>query len=199
MWIQSNINLNLDYLEQSQYMWAEVLVFPFCYISVVKSEIPEPRGKTKQLILGGLLDIYYSWKEELDKRGEPYYLKIWLYEPRFSKSQVVCAIGDRIEYYENTFYKPGEEKNIHPDNYGTQKSRLSEIKWEHRSDEDYYDNTNILEPEYYRTPEDYEENKKWFEKLLKQPHRSIILDKPIGEITETYYFKRGSVWIGSEN
>jgi hypothetical protein len=102
-WRITNLELGLDHLKKYNYDYAKILIHPWCDISITKSEIPVPKGETKQLILSGLIDIYHSWKSTLDEIGQPYYLKIWLFEPRFSRSQVVCAIGDRIDYYENMF------------------------------------------------------------------------------------------------
>lgn len=118
-WRQENLALNFDLLEKYNREYAEIIVHPWCDISIIKSAIPNPTRKTKKLILTGLLDIHDSWKKQLDKLGQPYCLKIWLFEPRFSQSQVVCAIKDKIDYYENNFYKPDLPKTINLDNYGT--------------------------------------------------------------------------------
>lgn len=198
LWRQWGLDIDLDRLANYQYEYTKIYVKPYSNIMLLNSQIPQPKGMIKQKMLSGLIDIYDSWKAELDKRGEPYYLKIWLFEPRFSKSQVVCAIGKRIEYYENTFFEPELEKIFHPDNYGTLKTRLAKLNWKHRIDEDYYDNSDLGKPADFSRPEDYEEHKKWFEKQLKKPHRTIILEEPIGDITETYCFKQGNLWIGGE-
>ena len=149
-------------------------------------------------MLSGLLDIYESWKVQLDKLGKPYYLKIWLFEPRFSKSQVVCAIADKIDFYENNFFKPDSKKEFKPSNYGQQSERLGKLDWEYRLDEDHYDNCTVGEPEMYATIQDYEESKIWFNELMKKPHRLFKFDEPIDEATESYSFKQGDLWIGGQ-
>ncbi|GAB3810671.1 hypothetical protein [Pontibacter rugosus] len=195
-WRRKNLELDLDYLKRNGSDHIDIIVHPWCDNSITKSSIPEPNRKIKQEILNGLLDIYDSWKIQLDQLGQPYYLKIWLYEPRFSKSQVVCAIGDNIKDYENIFYKSVKEKALKTRNYGNLKDRLEQFNWEYYLDEDRYDNCEIGEPEHYVSQQDFEEAKVWFEKQLKKPHRSEKLKEPIGNITEVYSFKRGSLWLG---
>lgn len=149
-------------------------------------------------MLKGLLDIYEDWKTQLDTLGQAYYLKVWLCEPRFSHSQVVCAIGQCLEFYNNTFSKPDIDKELPFDNYGSIKNRLRNFNWEARLDEDYYDNCEVGEPELYASQVDYEESKRWFAKLLKKPHRIEKFKEPIGDRTECYLFKRGYVWLGNQ-
>jgi hypothetical protein len=128
----------------------------------------------------------------LDKIGQPYYLKIWLFEPRFSKSQVVCAIGDRIDYYENLFFKPENGKQLQSVNYGSLKKRLDAFEWEYRLDEDHIEEDYVGEPKQYLTNNDFLETKKWFDKTMKKPHRITKLDDAI----EYYSFKKGNLWLG---
>ena len=102
-WKAFNLNLDIENLKQSERDYVKIWVSPFSRISITNSTYPEPTGKTKEHILEGLLGIYDSWKKQLDELNELYYLKIWLFEPRFSHSQVVCAIRDSIYFYQNTF------------------------------------------------------------------------------------------------
>ena len=104
-WVETHKNLNLEYLKEYQRDYAKIRVHPWSGISLTNSQTPEPTRQTKTKILSGLIEIYDSWKNELDKLGENYYLKIWLFEQRFASSQVVCALGDYLEFYENTFLK----------------------------------------------------------------------------------------------
>ena len=137
-WRLDNLSLDLtDYLlnERDRY-YAKIRVHPWSGLSLTNSVTPQPTGKTKQKMLNGLLDIYEDWKKQLDKLGQPYYLKVWLFEPRFSQSQVVCAIGDNVDFYENTFYKPDTDKPIQLDNYGSLKTNLSKFNWDYHFDED---------------------------------------------------------------
>lgn len=199
-WRLENLDLNLtDYLlkERERY-FAKIRVHPWSRLSLTNSIVPEPTRRTKQKMLNGLLDIYEDWKNQLDKLGQSYYLKVWLFEPRFSQSQVVCAFGDSIEFYENTFFKPENTKELNGDKYGISKDRLENYNWEYRLDEDHFDNTDVGEAENYTSRQDYEDTKKWFSKLLKKPHRTNKFKEPIGDITESYSFKRGHIWLGGQ-
>lgn len=199
-WRLYHLDLNLtDHLlnERDRY-YAKIRIHPWSGLSLSNSKTPEPIRKTKQKILKGLLDIYEDWKSQLDKLGQPYYLKIWLFEPRFSQSQVVCAIGDSVDFYENVFFKPEKSKVLSADNYGELKDRLESFNWDYRLDEDHYDNTEVGEPETYASRQDYEETKIWFATLLKKPHRTSKFKEPIGDITECYSFKRGDIWLGGQ-
>ena len=199
-WRLDNLSLDLtDYLlNQRDRYYAKIRVHPWSGLSLTNSVTPEPTGKTKQKMLNGLLDIYEDWKKQLDKLGQPYYLKVWLFEPRFSQSQVVCAIGNNVDFYENTFYKPDTNKTIQLDNYGSLKTKLSKFNWDYRLDEDHYDNSEVGEPKIYGSRQDYEETKTWFDKLLKKPHRTHKFIEPTGETTESYSFKRGALWLGGQ-
>ena len=199
-WRLNNLDLNLtDYLlNRSDRYYAKLRIHPWSGLSLTNSLTPEPTGKTKQKMLNGLLDIYDDWKSQLEKLGQPYYLKIWLFEPRFSQSQVVCAIGDNIDFYTNTFFKPENTQKLNTDNYGQLKSRLENLTWDYRLDEDHYDNTEAGEPDDYVSRQDYEETKIWFTKLLKKPHRIYKFKEPIGEAIESYSFKRGDIWLGGQ-
>ncbi len=199
-WRLDNLDLNLtDYLlNERDRCYSKIRVHPWSGISLTNSITPKPTRKTKQKILKGLLDIYEDWKSQLDKLGQPYYLKIWLFEPRFSQSQVVCAIGDSVDFYENTFFKPDESKKLNPEKYGQLQDEIENFNWEYRLDEDHFDNSELGDPELYATLADYEEDKKWFEKMLKKPHRTTKFKEPIGEATESYSFKKGDVWLGEK-
>ncbi len=199
-WREANINLDLDYIEESERDYTKIRIHPWSSLSFTNSVDPEPTGKTKQKILNGLLDIYESWKTQLDKLGQPYYLKIWLFEPRFCQSQIVCAVGKFIEFYNNTFEKADSEKQMIPEHYGKLKERIEKYKWDLHLDEDVYYNIEVEvgEPSLYASQKDYEEHKIWFKRLLKKPHRTKKFKEPIGEAIESYSFKRGYVWIGEK-
>lgn len=195
-WRLGNLDLRVELLQLYQYDKIDIRIHPWCNISFLNSIFPEPKGKNKQLILNGLIDIYNSLKSQLEQQGLPYYLKIWLFEPRFSRSQVVCAIGERIEYYNNSFNSSNEKVSFHPESYGLIKDRLGKFTWELKDDEDYYSNNELGEADNYVSIEVYEETKKWFNKLLKKPHRTEIVNDPEVSYTELYSFKRGRLWIG---
>jgi len=191
-WRLENLELRLDLLEKFGYQYIKIRIRPWSGLSLIGSIVPLPRGKTKLLMLNGLVDIYNSWKTQLEKFGQPYYLKIWLFEPRFSKSQVVCAVGERIDYYENLFLENDDVRELRRGNYGYLKSKLDNLNWELRIDEDHIDDDAVGEPELYSNYRDYIETKKWFHKLMKKPHRT----RKYSNGAEFYSFDKGDVWLG---
>lgn len=198
LWRQNSLTLDLDNLSDRQRAYVKIYVHPWSGLSIQNSLVPPPNGKTKRDILNALLDIHDNWKKQLDKLGQPYYLKVWLFEPRFSTSQVVCAIGDYRDYYNDTFFKPNFSKELNPINYGKLQDRISKLKWDFRLDEDIHDNFDLGEPEQYSSLKDYEADKIWFKKLMQKPHRTVKLEKNQGAINELYFFRRGFVWVGGQ-
>ena len=191
-WRLENLELRLDLLEEFGYQYTKIRIRPWSGLSLIGSIVPEPRRKTKLLMLNGLVDIYNSWKTRLEKFGQPYYLKIWLFEPRFSESQVVCAVGERIDYYANLSLEADDVRELRTGNYGYLKSKLGNLNWELRIDEDHIDDDAVGEPELYSKYRDYIETKKWFNKLMKKPHRT----RKYSDGAEFYSFAKGDVWLG---
>ena len=193
-WKNAKLKLDLETLKQNERDYTKIWVHPFSGISLTNSQIPEPKAETKKRILSGLLDIYESWKNQLDKLNEPYYLKVWIFEPRFSKSQVVCAIGNSIEFYQNTFNIPEKAKEFKIDFGGIIKNIIENYNWECRLDEDFLFSTDIGNPEDYENEKEYLEDKKWFNNKLKKKH----ITKTLKDGTNSYVFEIGNVWIGEK-
>lgn len=173
-----------------------IYVHPWSGLSLTNSRFPEPRGQTKIQMLVGLLTIYDHWEKQLKALGIPYYLRVWLYAPRFSRSQVVCAIGEDLHYYSTTFHRPDQQRPLDTHLYGPMATKLAAFHWEHRLDEVHYDNTEAGSPEWFNTPEEYEAHVDWFNRLLRRPHRVTHLGEPMGEVTTIFSFRKGDVWLG---
>lgn len=197
-WVNNSKNLDIENLKQLQRDYTKVRVYPYTDTSNVKSVFPQPKGITRLKILEGLVTIYESWQQSLEKLNEPYYLKIWLYEPYLTHSQIICAIGDFICFYDTTFFKPALSKTLNPKNYGALEEKMKTFNWEYYYDEEHLDKTTLGQPEDYYSQEEFEREKKWFDNKLKKPHRITKYDEPYGDATEGYSFKRGVVWIGEK-
>lgn len=193
-WKNANLELNLENLKQNEREHAKIWVHPYGGISLTNSQISEPKTETRKRILIGLFDIYESWKNQLDKLHEPYYLKIWLFEPRFLKSQVVCAIGNSIDFYNNTFNIPKNFKEFKSDFVEIAKSRIENFNWECRLDEDFIFSSDIGNLEDYENEKEYLEYKKWFKNKLKKKH----IKKTLTDGSESYAFELGNVWMGEK-
>lgn len=195
-WKRENITLNVENLQRSQRDYVKIWVAPYSNLEFGNSIYPEPSGLIRKRMLEALLDIYDNWKATLDDLDEPYYLKIWLHDQRFSRSQVVCAIGDFLDFYETTFHKPENQKSIDLKSYGSLSDRMKSLDWQYALDEEHYNNTSIGEIWEYETERDFYKTRRWFNNRLKKPHRKIANSASDSEIKEYYSFSHGTVWIG---
>ena len=197
-WEERHKDLDLDNLEIHLRNYTKVWVSPYCDYYLLNSETPEPTGKTRQLILQALLNIYDSWKEKLDQLDEPYYLKLWLHEPNISRSQVVCAIDPYIEFYNETFHIPESQKNLNVQNYGSLSSRIEEFNWTYAPEEYPVSIEDIGMPYEFASYEDYRKNKRHVKKHLKRPYRTSVFKDQTGKEEECSWRRVGSIWIGEK-
>lgn len=198
-WIEQNKTIHVGDFLANRFNYAHVSFEPYFNISINNSN-SEPKSKTRNKIVLGLEQIYDSWKIELDKLNQPYFLKIYLFEPRISKSQVICALGkDNINYYENIF-RAIETKKI--------RSNLLNIlspdfKWETHSDNNIYSEQELLFPEMYNQSVGDSQHCRKFLKKLKKKYTQIEAESWYGfeddnKTDHFYYVSKGIVWIGGK-
>lgn len=191
-WIQNNKSLDLEQVKSYQREYTKIWVRPYSDLCLGNSITPAPKGKTRQEIINGLFEIHENWKLQLDALNEPYYLKIWFYHPDVSKSQVVCAIGDFINFYNITFHNPNENKDFP---FGKRN-----LDWEHRIHEEHFNEEDIVgDASEWASEDDFNANKKWIEKKLKQPHRVSKEEYDDGIIKTYHSFRVCDVWLGASN
>lgn len=194
-WIEENLELNIEHLTEHKYNYTKFYVDPWNNLILTDSQIPEPKGNAKKEILNGLEKIYDNWKTELEKLNKPYYLKIWVYEPRLSKSQVVCAIDERIEHYENIFEKADFKQN----SSSITNEFSSDFKWQPKIDENLYWESDLLWPiDRYKRTEDGYADRKLLTKLKKGNYRNQIIDNPNEKKDTIYFLPKGKIWIGEK-
>jgi hypothetical protein len=192
-WVQRNKELDLEYLQENKRDYCKIRVTPWgTRISITNSRYPELSGQIKIKIIEGLLKIYDSWKEQLDKLGKPYYLKVWLYDPNVSRSQVVCAIDDCIDYYEKIFHKSENTKQLDFDKYVSLKNRIDKYNWERSLDEDV-----VFESEYNELLDS--EYLSYFNKMKNNSQRKEELNFECKEGVKdvAHFVTIGDVWLGS--
>lgn len=136
-WRKYSLTLDIENLIKYKKDYVKIWVHPWSGLSMKNSFYPEPNGKTKSLIVNALFDIYENWKNQLEQLGQNYYLKIWLHEPRISKSQVVCAIGDKVGHYGNIFNVSNKKVDLNVKSYSKTNSKISTFNWKLHLDEDY--------------------------------------------------------------
>jgi hypothetical protein len=194
-WIEQNRTINISDFLTNKYCYAYVSFNPYFNISVNNSNISEPKTETRKQIILGLQEIYDNWKIELDKLNQPYFLKIYLFEPRISKSQIICAVGkEKIEYYKNFFRIA--DKNNSLSNF--KKILSSDFKWETHYDDDIYSEQELLSPEsYYHSEEDYNYCKNLLKKLQNKNYTKVKTEDEYGK-DYLYYLPKGKVFIGGK-
>ena len=195
-WIASYKSIDIDRLKECERTWVKVRVSPWTDFSGVSDRFREPRGTTKIKLLKGLIEIYRSWKEILDEHQEPYYLKIWLYEPRFPNSQVVCAVRESIDFYKNTFNDPGEHKTLNPDKYGRLSPAIAKFTWDYRIDEDSFETVTEDDRPFYASFKDYEEDRKWSVNMLSKADRIQSVGRGGDGSKIDFFITRGDIWLG---
>ncbi len=111
-WGKNNAHLDIDYLNEYHNEYVKFWVSPWSRISVTNSVYPEPTGIIKHLMIHYLLDIYHAWDKQLKQHYSDYYLKVWLFEEAVSRSQVVCAVKSKKDFYNQTFMPVSCEQDI---------------------------------------------------------------------------------------
>ena len=153
------------------------------------------KGLIRKKIIQLLFEIHDKWKIELDKLNKPYYLAIWLCEPLIIRSEIVCAIDERIELYSNNFLdKSDNVKSIKKESYGKSKNQIERFNWERKNLYEIHGNVDYNWPKNnYKNVADYYKNKRYYKRILKKC--SKVLNDKYGKV---YYQKIGDVWVGKE-
>ncbi|AJY77930.1 hypothetical protein VN24_21900 [Paenibacillus beijingensis] len=133
-----------------------------------------------RIMLKALVEIYHSWNKTLISLGEPYYLRIWLFDPNFINSQVVVAIRDCLDFYK--FNEGINAKSFPQEKY--QLEQLTDFHWKQCIDETiYFKNIDELEEEFIT-------------KLTKKAY--AIEETTIDNKPDTMYkIYEGEIWEGS--
>ena len=191
-WEKENKELNVDRLQDLQRIYVKAELSPYSNYPELNIAFSEPFGKTRKKTLQALLNIYDNWHLKLQNLNKPYYLKIWLYEPFITRSQVVCATGDFIDFYEDSFYKPEINKRMPIENYGALEERMKKFSWEQGVHELAISHDDIGEPFEFNSHEEYRKNRKRLTRRIKSAYRTSEND----EGTKYFFTKYGTVWIG---
>ncbi|MEO8067336.1 MAG: hypothetical protein ABI599_06555 [Flavobacteriales bacterium] len=149
-------------------------------------------------MLQALLDIHESWDAQLSELGKPYYLKVWLFDPDFMRSQVVCAWGEAQDYYQNTFTPAPAPFPIPTEKFEDLDERLRKLDWVTHLNEHIY-----FESDFDGVQADGSEGMHAHRKGLLQRLKSA--DFPVSEVeflgkpTKAYAMPLGHVWVGGRS
>ena len=189
-WVTNCKKLDLTSLKEYKREYVKFWVHPWSGISLKNSSYPQPKRLARKKLLEGLIEIYQNWKQQLDQSGEEYYLKIWLFSPNLSKSQVVCAIGESKDNYNNAFSKTETFIKFNINQFPNQ---LNHLNWESYLDELIVFKSDFSDPEMYATQKEFEEDQHYLSKKIKQSYKTSTIDEDI-----LYHIKQGYVWVGSK-
>jgi hypothetical protein len=142
-----------------------------------------PPAGMRRRMLAALLDLHRSWEAHLAARGEPFYLAVWLFHPRFHESQLVAAVGERIGYYETSFPPDPGAPPRPPALYDDAAYDLGALAWTPGLDADY-----VLQSDL----DAYPERRAAFE---RQRHR-IADEATTAGGERVYALRAGTVWVG---
>ncbi|MDN4617549.1 hypothetical protein QCD85_05535 [Paenibacillus sp. PsM32] len=88
-WKQRYIHLDIEQLERHHRDYVKLWINPFYQLTKRNPPVWYAR-----LIFGAMIEVYESWYQQLKLLNEPFYLKIWLYDPNFISSQIVVAFRE---------------------------------------------------------------------------------------------------------
>ncbi|PCI35958.1 MAG: hypothetical protein COB60_01265 [Flavobacteriaceae bacterium] len=181
----SDSKLDIDFLNQEKYYNYEIQEWYGEEFGI--------KGELRKKIIGTLLETYFEWKNELDKLNKEYYLAIWLYNPRMLKSEIVCAIGEKVAYYENESFLVSNKNSEFDLNYfGELSTELQKFTWDRKIDLDSVHEWEINFPkEQYEFEKEYNKDQKFYKKLIQKKFHVVEKDNE-----KIYFHPKGDVWIG---
>jgi len=181
----SDSELDIDFLNQEKY-----------YNYAIEEWYGEEfliKGELRKKIVETLLKTYFEWKKELDKLNKEYYLAIWLYNPRMLKSEIVCAIEEKINYYEKEcFLNSNKNNEFDLNQFGKLSAELKKFSWNRKIDLDSVQEWEINFPkEQYESKREYHKNQKFYKRIIQEQFHVIERDND-----KVYFYPKGDVWIG---
>ncbi|APW58567.1 hypothetical protein BV212_04910 [Pasteurella multocida] len=192
-WKNENIYFDQETLFNQDCLYVKFWVDPWSRLALKNIQYCIPAGKIREIFIQSLIEIYDEWKIELEKLQIKYYLKIWIDTTSLKNSQVVCAINDKIDWYQNLFFK-GNNTSFPIDKFpGEIKKTLKSFNWAHYSYEELIDEDYIGNEKDYSNKKDYLSNKKWYEQFLASKHRIIHTDNQ-----SLHFLKISDIWVGEK-
>ena len=151
------------------------------------------KGELRKKIVETLLITYFEWKKELDNLNREYYLAIWLYNPRMLKSEIVCAIDEKISYYEyENFLASNKNKEFDLNQFGKLSTELQQFTWNRKVDLDSVHEWEInCTKDQYILEKEYNKDQKFYKKLIQENFH--VIEKNNEKI---YFHPKGDIWIG---
>ncbi|WP_411346228.1 hypothetical protein ACE3MZ_09700 [Paenibacillus sp. WLX1005] len=183
-WKQRYIKLDMDYITSYQRDYVKLWIDPF-----YRLDRRNPPGWYARLLLAAMMEVYYSWDDQMKQLQEPYYLKIWLYAPHFINSQIVVACRDQLHFYDHTFEKATDKAKL--SHHYAMVPGINDFQWETCIDTAY---ESLLDLQ-----RDVEMNLRQPSDILHIQHKAYHAESVIsaGQADTLYWIKDGIVWVGA--
>jgi hypothetical protein len=169
-----NPNVLYNFPPGQEYYYAQVSIWPWKL---------NPPMWYRRLMLESMIEVYDNWRRILIEGDRPFYLKIWLFDLRVYQSQIIAAVGERIERYENLFFRDPIAKTFPYDLYKRRRYDLRDFRWESRADENSYYESDM------KTATQVNE-------LRRKAHRIISCSGDACASEPTYMIRMGNIWVG---
>ncbi|WP_055443590.1 hypothetical protein [Lacinutrix himadriensis] len=181
----SEHKINIDFLKKEKYYNYEIEEWYGEEFGI--------KGELRKKIIETLLKTYFEWKNELDKLNKEYYLAIWLYNPRMLKSEIVCAIDEKITYYNHeSFLSNNKNPEFDPKQIEELSAKLEQFTWVKKFDLDSVREWEINFPKgQYESEKEYNKDQKFYNKLIREKFHVVEKDNE-----KIYFHPKGDVWIG---
>lgn len=183
-WKQRYIYLDIAQLERHHRDYVKLWINPFYQLTKRNPPVWYAR-----LIFGAMIEVYESWHERLKLLNEPFYLKMWVYDPNFIYSQIVVAFRDQLHFYDHTFDPSSIQKDF-PTHLYRKGLDIEKFEWELAIEADYYSLSELNEDIVlgFRTEKEIKgiQNKAYQQENIQSNNGENIL----------YSVKIGDVWIG---
>jgi hypothetical protein len=128
-WREASADLDVDALMRREATWAKIALDP--WNRLVRRN---PPMWYRRLVLAALVDIHARWHARLAALGVPFVLRLWLRHPRFHSSQVVAAVGSKMEYYALHVFPFPDADPVPIDIYRSPELPLDDFIWQARID-----------------------------------------------------------------
>lgn len=181
------MDLDMEHLHTYHRDYAKLWIHPFYALPR-----RNPPAWYNALLLEAMVEVYAHWNKTLLATGEPYYLKLWIFDPHFIHSQIVAAYQDCLHFYDQTFDAQKIEKPFPFHKYPKIQDKLQLFDWHLYVDCDTYaesDLTDHLQRGWM--------SEKEAASIRQKAYKTTVIQLPNGETDTGYSVRAGDVWVGS--
>ncbi len=187
LWREQMLELDMETMRSENFDYAKLWIYPFYSISPI-----DPPHWFQRLLLSEMIDVYAHWQKRMEQEQEPFYLKIWLYEPNFILSQMVAAYRNRLHFYNQHFQPaPAASKPFPFASTGKLGEQLQQLDWQLCIQEELYWSNELQDniTAGLRTEAEVQ-------RLIERAYATEMMQYG-GEEQTVYKVRVGDVWLGT--